>query len=159
MLGLGQTADSPCPARHGTLEAERKGVGKKQEQGVQGGVSSRRHPRVGGDPVLLGEAMCFGKRVPWRKGEGKKQEQGVQGASHLDVISVKAGIQYHWGCDVLREVGSVGDRVGTFMALCFPKAVYSLAQVFLGVAALHTRQVRLCFSCGRASLTGVCLPL
>lgn len=29
----------------------------------------------------------------------------------------------------------------TFMALCFPKAVYGLAQIFRAVAALHTHQV------------------
>ena len=51
-------------ARHGTLEAERKGAGKKQEQGVQGGVLSRRHPREGVGPGFVGDGMCFGSRDP-----------------------------------------------------------------------------------------------
>jgi len=99
MPRLGQTADSPCPARDGPLEVERKGA-------------------------------------------GKKQAEECRGAFHLDVILAKAGIQYHWGGKALRETRSVAGRVGTFVALCFPKVVYILERVFLGGAALHAHQVK-----------------
>jgi len=54
---LGQTADSPCPARAETLELVRTVVRKEIREWGAGNValsvvdfSSGRHPREGGDP-------------------------------------------------------------------------------------------------------------
>ena len=100
MPRLGQTADSPCPARDGPLEVERKGGRKEAGRGVQGErFSSTSSPRRRGSSII---------------GGGK----------------------------VLREARSVAGRVGTFVALCFPKAVYGLERVFLGIAAIHANQVK-----------------
>jgi hypothetical protein len=59
MLGLGQTADSPCPARDGTLGAEREVVRKKTGEWGAGGEPPARRRHVFG-----------GKRVPSRAGQG-----------------------------------------------------------------------------------------